>query len=1157
MSDYRIDGRVATHAAFIARALDPDASCVVEACAGSGKTWLLVGRMLRLLLGGTAPGQILAITFTRRAAQEMRQRLEADLVALARGTDAEVIDMLCLRGMSAAGARAALTQARGLYERVLTAEPAIAIDTFHGWFWRLVQSAPLQAGAGYAPNLLEQTREILDEAWREFCADLQRPAAALRLRAYEQLTEAIGDDATGQLLRNFVRHRVEWWCFAGQASDAPARAVAGFERSLTQLLPGYGPGDERHPASVCFAGALPAHLQSVRDCWRAIAKPGKTILDALTALAPWLEEGATGAAANAERALFIVEGLFFTGTGSPRVVLSPDKVAAHLRSRPDLQQRYRSAYEAVMVTLESAAAARLEWNARQLTRGGLLCGQRLLEIFQQRKQAAGAVDFTDLEWHAHRLLRDPDMAAYMQTWLDARYRHLLLDEFQDTSPLQWQVLQSWLGAYEADAQRPRVFLVGDPKQSIYRFRGAEPRVFAVARAHLVREFGAAALRTNVTRRNAPALVDVFNRVFVGANPLYEPQSTVAADVAGGPQFLLLPRIARTPPLSATGGRAAALRDVLEEARREQQQDAYYREGVQIARQIRRAVAATPVPADKGQRAARWSDVLVLVRRRTHLADLERALREAQIPFLSARRGSLLRQLEVEDLLAVLGFLADPRDDLQLARTLRCPLFDCAEADLLALAGAGADGASWWERLCQMPLPRAPLRAARRLLAAWLPRVGVLPVHDLLDAVLFESDARAAYAAAAPAAAHAQVQANIDALLELALGLDAGRFPSLPRFLDELRALQDDDDAEAHEGLAADGDAVRLLTIHAAKGLEAPIVILADTHFDEPPDDRNDVLVAWPPERAAPEHFSLVARLSEVGQSRSHWVALDQAQRAQESWNLLYVGMTRARQVLIVTGVERARPAAGSWYERIAAALGTYGGAALQDACPDDVQNAAASPPDGLPPQDAVRVFRDFRPDRVAARGGPDAEPIPPADAVPAAAAPSAAMRLGSAWHALLEAADAGAGSATAGPPWTPARLARRFALSPEQAAAAFAAAGRVRQASDLQRFFAAAAPQGGTFDAAAGTRPLRADNELELIDADGTVLRIDRFVEFAHECWILDYKWQLDAAPLAAYRAQVQRYARVLARSGLRKPLRLLLIAADGQSLEIAAAPGA
>jgi len=1133
MSQYTIDERAVGRDVFVARALDPSGSCVVEACAGSGKTWLLVGRMLRLLLAGVAPGHILAITFTRRAAQEMRQRLNADLIALARGADADIANMLRQRGMSEAAALQAIPQARNLYERVVTAEPAIAIETFHSWFWRLVQSAPLQAGAGYAPVLLEQDGPVLGEAWQAFCAELLHPASAARLGAYERLTESVGDDATERLLRNFVQHRADWWCFAERAPEPEQRAVAAMRRQLSAELG----RDDLHPALVVLRGVLLTALQDLLECWRAVPKPTKTMQGFVQELADWLDARARprdagdsdtdDEGAAADRALRTLGRIFLTAAGTPRERASPAFVERYLAGQPALQARQRIAHGAILDALRCAQAGRLEWNALQLTRDGLDCGQRLLEIFQQRKQAAGSVDFTDLEWHAHALLRDPDIAAYMQTWLDARYRHLLLDEFQDTNPLQWQVLRSWLGSYEADAHRPRVFLVGDPKQSIYRFRGAEPRVFDVAREHLARDYGAASLRTNVTRRNAPALVHIYNRVFLGANPLYQEQATLAADPGGQARFVLLPRIARTPAPAA--GPGTALRDVLEQSRLEQVHDEHYREGCALAGQIRAAVAGLSVPDDGAVRPARWSDVLVLVRRRTHLADLERALREAQIPFLSARRGSLLHQLEIEDLVALLEFLANPGDDLQLARVLRSPFLDCADEDLLDLARA--DGRAWWPHLLELPAPGAALARARNLLAGWLPRVGVLPVHDLLDAVLFEGDVRRAYAAAAPAAAVAQAQANIDALLELALTLDAGRFPSLPRFLAELRALRDDQDSEADEGLAAGEDAVRLLTIHAAKGLEAPIVVLADAHGGEARDDRNEALVGWPPEQPAPEHFSLVGRYSELGSARAHWVALDQAQRVQEDWNLLYVAMTRACNVLIVSGVDRAFAVPDSWYERIAAALGPEVAAALPPADP-------APGPVSEPPA-TVRRFRDFWPTR----------PVGAVAAIDAGQASTEEMRLGSAWHAVLEHAPVH-GGATVLAPWTPARLSRRFALSEAQAVEALEAAARIQAAPQLQRYFRLV-PE----DTPAGSGALRADNELELIDADGSVLRIDRLVEFAHECWILDYKWRLgsdasgDVVP--AYRAQIARYAQVLQRTGMRKPLRLLLIAADGTSREI------
>jgi ATP-dependent helicase/nuclease subunit A len=1123
-SGYHVDGRDATHEAFVARALDPARSCVVEACAGSGKTWLLVGRMLRLLLAGLAPGQILAITFTRRAAQEMRERLHADLVRCACADDAQLARLLHERGLPGPHDAALLARARGLYERVAAAPAPVAIETFHSWFWRLVQSVPLPSGIGYAPSLLERSTPLLDQAWIDFCAGLAAAGADEDARearaAYERLVERMGDEAAEALLRNIVRRRGDWWCFADAGAFPEERATAPMRARLRELAG----RDDRHPAGALDEAPFTQCLRELLAGWAQCRKPLKSVEEARRRLQDWLEDpDDAGAAAlradlRGERRLAGLARVFLTDEGGRRRYVfnaDYDKFLAHA---PGQAAVVRERLEQAAQVLERLRQAGDEWDGIALTADGLRCGRRLIDCFQERKRRAGVVDFNDLEWHAHRLLRDPDIAAYVQAWLDARARQLLLDEFQDTNPIQWQVLQSWLSAYEDDAQRPQVFLVGDPKQSIYRFRGADPRVFEVAAARLVRDFGAARLRTDVTFRNAPELVEDFNRVFAGANPLYHEQHTVVARGTPGAGLQLLARVpASAPPAQRPAG---APRDALSEARAERARDERYREGQRLAQVLRRAHREVRVVERDGgreqERAARWSDIHVLVRRRTHLGDLERALREAGIPHWSARRGSLLRQREIEDLFALLGFLCDPADNLQLARVLRGAVFSCPEAGLLDLARAG--GASWWERLQAVagsaPAPGAEGAQAReaqqragRLLAQWLPLVGVLPVHDLLDVVLSSGDVRERYAAAAPASAVAQVQANLDAFMELALTLDAGRFPSPLRFLAELRELREADDGEADEGDAAGEDAVRLLTIHAAKGLEAPIVALPDVHVGEPRVDRNDVLLGWPPQAPAPEHFSIVGQPARLGGARRTWFEQDEAQRAQEDWNLLYVAMTRARQCLIVSGVDLGRAAAGSWYERLAARLAP--------------QAFDGEEPPAAPADDAPRHFRDFRPtSRVESSAR--------------APAPSAAMRLGSAWHAVLQDLDAAGASG-----WLPGALARRFELTEDEAGAALEAAQRVRHAPALARYF------GGDGRALAGA------NEVELIDSDGAALRIDRLVEFADECWVLDYKWQLAPAALPDYRRQLRRYAQALARAGWRKPVRLLLVASDASAIEI------
>ena len=320
---------------------------------------------------------------------------------------------------------------------------------------------------------------------------------------------------------------------------------------------------------------------------------------------------------------------------------------------------------------------------------------------------------------------------------------------------------------------------------------------------------------------------------------------------------------------------------------------------------------------------------MLVRRRTHLEAYERALRDAGLPFVSDRRGGLLTTLEAEDLIALLDFLTSPYADLRLAHALRSPVFGCSDDDLMRLASAPES--SWWERLQGLEADASPaLLRARQLLQWWLDLAGVLPVHDLLDRIYHEGDVRRRYATVAPAALHAQIQANLDAFIELALAIDAGRYPSLPRFVDELANLKRHGSDEApDEGLAAAGDALRVMTIHGAKGLEAEIVALADAH-SRIAQDGESVLVVWPPEAPAPSHFSLVARgeATAPDPARAAWFAEDDTQRAQEDWNLLYVAATRARQVLIVSGTAPARVTLDdTWYARLKAAEALSAGAA--------------------------------------------------------------------------------------------------------------------------------------------------------------------------------------------------------------------------------------
>src|SRR4030066_240828 len=290
--------------------------------------------------------------------------------------------------------------------------------------------------------------------------------------------------------------------------------------------------------------------------------------------------------------------------------------------------------------------------------------------------------------------------------------------------------------------------------------------------------------------------------------------------------------------------------------------------------------------------------MVLVRARTHLRVYQHALRARHIPFLTSRRGGLLDTLEAEDIQALLTFLITPFADLELAQALRSPLFACSDEDLMRLAeippgpplhpqgvrrgvpdafsitlsqakggtlnipsaefsplltlsppfAKGGPGGicSWWQRLQHLADPSPALQRAAGLLQRWLALADKLPVHDLLDRIYFEGDLMHRYAAALPAELHETVRANLQAFMEIALNVDAGRYPSLPRFLAELRELRAAENESPDEGKVGEtGNALRIYTVHEAKGLEAPIVWLLDANDTQSKADSYSGLLDWP------------------------------------------------------------------------------------------------------------------------------------------------------------------------------------------------------------------------------------------------------------------------------------------------------------------------
>ena len=1058
---YRVAGRVVGSEAFYAAACDPARSVVVEACAGAGKTWMLVSRILRALLAGVEPQQVLAITFTRKAAGEMRERLDEWLAghSVTRSTHAARVLALVQRGMSPAQAEAAADTLGGLHERLLRSGRRVEVRTFHAWFGQLLSHAPLtllqRLSLPAAYETIEDTFTLRDALFRRFHRSVQADAA---LRA--------------DYLALVHRHRrstlLQWleaaWFRAPELARADAAGTAEpAVPSAATRWPACAVVPE--PAALLLQPPLSQQLGALARQLGASSKAtpqkaGQALQQALQA--------ADGAAAlqGACEALFTAKGTLRKHLGEPPALA-------------DVVQ----ALELVQV-MQRQQAAHLDHMAM------LRLSRVLLADYTQLKHQHGLVDMADLERAAEALLGDGELAGWVQERLDQRVRQLLIDEFQDTSPLQWQALHGWLSSYVgagggiSGQQPPAVFIVGDPKQSIYRFRGADPKVFDAARDFVVHGLDGLLLQCDHTRRNAPAVIEAVNTVFGDAAQAdgWEPFRAHTTDSVAAGQVLCLPGVMR-PPRAAAGAPAELWRDSLTEPRTEPEARLQAEEAAQVAAAVQALIV---------QHGLAPGEVMVLARRRVVLAHVAQALARLGVPHVVAESLALHESPEAQDLVALLDVLCSAGHDLSLARALRSPLFSVGDDDLLWLSHAAAAPARPWlvTLLDAAALPSATLQRAQRLLRAWQPLATTLPPHDMLDRIVHQSDLIARLAAAVPAARRSAALHAVQSLLAAALSQDAGRFSTVYGFVRQVRA------GRVRAPGVAPSDAVQLLTVHGAKGLEARAVVIADADPADRPAERAQLLVDWPVSHGAPRGVAFVRSVSALAPTLAEAWALQEQAQAREEINGLYVAMTRAREWLVFSRTEpRNAPAARSWWQRV------HTQAAAWQPGADKAAGAVHGTPPALPAAVQVPVLPRWH-------GAPAGPP-------PAAPDDARAARLGQAVHRVLEWA-AGADGAAAGVdlPSLAAAAAASFGLAPAQAGTVQRVAQSVLYSPSCARFFRGPA--------------LRwAGNEVPVSWA-GQALRIDRLV-LLHDAdeptwWVLDYKLAADPTTVLAHREQLQAY---------------------------------
>jgi len=896
------------------QAANPNINATVTASAGSGKTYMLVTRILRLLLEDTPPGSILALTFTRKAAAEMQQRLSERLYQLATVDDAQLVTLLDELDLDGSYR----LKARALYESHQYCDYPVRTLTFHSFCQDLLARFPLEADVPPNFDLLESADLLIQQArdalFNDATLDMQGELAS----HLQQLSNRCGGLFNlDKVLNNFLQHRSDWWAFTDKTESANKINFAS--QHLATSLNFDANAD---PLENFFNDRL---IQRILEFSKLLGQAaGKKNLAFADRLANGLVESPKD-----DKSFQLVRSCFLTQKNTP---LARKDSAALRKKLGDVDaDRFLESHEIISHKILDTLDQLNKQQCWQLNHHWFYCGEKFIEHYQTLKTQQRLLDFTDLEWRSFKLLQDSENALWIQYKLDQQIQHLLIDEFQDTNPTQWQLILPLLeemAAAESEHRRS-VFLVGDEKQSIYSFRRAKPELQQQASDWLHQNLNAKAFPLNKSWRSSPAIINTVNAVFSQDEflinlPTFIEHETHHKNLAGKVEALPLWRISDAPQTE----QAVYCRNPLKEPRAETG-GLHQQEARQIAAHIKQLVEnKTAVEENNVQRPLNYNDIFILLRKRAHVADYERALRDAGIAYLGTNRGTFLSCLEIQDMQALIDTLLTPFNNLALAQVLKSPLFSASDDDLQLLASAKLSG-HWFERLelISAELDEAhPLHRAWYYLNEWRTLADKIPVHDLLDKIFSQSDCLERYKRSTPEPLQARVQANLTLFLEMALDLDSGRYPSLMHFLFYLRSLKNTpSDAPDEAPMETREPRVRIMTIHASKGLEAPVVYLADTINVAKDRSSLSALIDWPVEDKQPAHFQLVPP-AKFQDSATKALTLKQKQAQQkEDANLLYVAITRARQYLFISGCQPDRGPFTNWYQPVFNALQTLTG----------------------------------------------------------------------------------------------------------------------------------------------------------------------------------------------------------------------------------------
>ncbi|EJJ30840.1 double-strand break repair helicase AddA [Rhizobium sp. CF142] len=903
-------------------ASDPARSAWVSANAGSGKTHVLTQRVIRLLLAGARPSAILCLTYTKAAASEMSNRVFERLAEWAIFSDEELAKRITqIEGREPDSLK--LAEARRLFAKALETPGGLKIQTIHAFCEALLHQFPLEANvAGHFSVLDDRAAETLLADARRSLLTATGPEKDRELADAFTYALNLGDESglenlLGEIVAN--RNAIRRFMLA-------AEQYGNVDRLLRKKL-GLMPDDTEEGLAERY-WPLPGLSGAMLELYLSLAatKGGAKAQDVAEGLRRIVRERDLTARSQ------ILEKIFLTSKGEPKTD-GQFFVKAMLAEAPQLGDAIASARAHVVACRDRLKMMRMY----TATHAALVLADRLNRDYEELKKQRSHLDFEDLITRTADLLTKSGVGPWIHYKLDQGIDHILVDEAQDTSPIQWSVIQSLAeDFFSGESSRPVVrtlFAVGDEKQSIYSFQGARPERFSEEKERTQRRVQNSGLAFSTVRlplsfRSTSDVLLAVDHIFtppenargLGTEPVVHRSSRIGHPGAVDLWEMVVPDVVIkdedwTAPFDATPESAPAA--VL--ARR-------------IAHTIGTLVGRETIVEKGKERFIEAGDILVLVRKRDAFVNaLTRELkRRGDIPVAGADRLVLTSHIAVQDLLALGRFLLLPEDDLSLSALLKSPLFNLSEEDIFAVAALRGDHESVWNHLRKYAADgNERLGAAVARLELFLAQSRSLSVHDFYARVLGSHGGRRQFLSRLGT----EVSDILDEFLTFALDHETSGLPGLQSFISTLELEAPEVKREQDKGR----NEVRIMTVHASKGLEAPIVFLVDggskafTHTHLP---KLRLLDAGPDEPPIPVWIPV----SDLGNSLTLTDAARIQLLAEEEYRrLLYVAMTRAADRLIVCGYRGVRLNNDTWHMMISTAL---------DAEHPHVENATFAGPDG-------------------------------------------------------------------------------------------------------------------------------------------------------------------------------------------------------------------